>query len=388
MTHRIAHILAWPTVAGTEIATLRIAQCLPGPDYHHVAFCTSEAPRVESLFRGAGFQTAVYRSVDLSYRRPGAFLEASLRLARDLRHLEIDMVHCSDLLAGLRAAPAAKLARLPVLCHVRNPHPDIPRHDKPLLWAVDRFIFVSRHTWSAFGYSVPPDRGSVVYDGIETTPVDRDAAKRQLLEQFALPPDANLVGMVGRLAPQKDYATFFRAAARVLSARPNVRFLVVGDHAANDAFRRHYEDLRHLLESLDLTPHVIFTGFRSDIPQVLSGLDVFVLCTNFEGLPLVILEAMAQQTPVIATAVGGIPEIVFDGKTGLLHRHADADHLASQIVRVLSETAPSRHRAAAGRRLVEERFTFRRFAADMDAVYRLVLPPRRVAKPSGDTADR
>lgn len=296
VAHRIAHILAWPTVAGTEIATRRIVQCLQGPEYRHVVFCRREAETVQSFFRAAAFETVVYDTVDLSYRHPGAFLRTSWRLARQLRQLGIDLVHCSDLLAGLHAAPAARLARLPVICHIRNPHPHIARHDKPVLWAVDRFIFVSRDAWSAFDYAVPASRGSVVYDGIETTPVDRHAARRQLLESFAFPPDARLVGMIGRLAPQKDYTTFLKAAGRVVGDYPSARFLVIGDHTGNEAFRSYHEELLHLIRALGLGDHVVFTGFRDDVPKVLSGLDVFVLCSHFEGLPLVILEAMAQQT--------------------------------------------------------------------------------------------
>jgi glycosyltransferase involved in cell wall biosynthesis len=247
---------------------------------------------------------------------------------------------------------------------------------------VDRFIFVSRHTWDAFGYSVPAARGSVIYDGIEGCPIDRNVARQRLLAQFSLPADTKLVGMIGRLAAQKDHATLFRAAARVVPAYPNVRFLVVGDHTANEAFRRHYHELAQLIEAQALTPYFIFTGFRDDIPQLISGLDVSVLSTHFEGFPLVILEAMAQQIPVIATAVGGIPEIVFDRDTGLLHQHADEAQLASQILGVLSNAALSQHLADAGRRLVEERFTLRRFAAEIEATYRGMLPPRRIASAS------
>jgi Glycosyltransferase Family 4 len=148
-------------VAGTEISTLRIAHGLDGRDFQHLAFCTTEAPAVESFFRSAGLATVSYRSVELSYRRPGPFIKASFHLARELRRQRIALVHCSDLMAGVRAALAAKLARLPVLCHIRNPEPTLARRDKPVLRAVNHFIFVSRHAWDSFGYAVPPHPGSV-----------------------------------------------------------------------------------------------------------------------------------------------------------------------------------------------------------------------------------
>ena len=373
MTQRIAHILAWPIVGGTEISSLRIAQGLTGPDYEHVAFCTPDAPVVQSFFRTAGFQTATFRSVDLSYRKPGPFLRASIGLARELRRQKIALVHCSDLMAGLRAAPAAKLARLPVLCHIRNPHPDITRHDRPLLRAVDRFIFVSRHAWDRFGYSVPAVRGEIIYDGIDVRPYDRDEGRRRLLAELSLPSDAKIVGMVGRLAPQKDHATLIKAAARVVSVDPTVRFLVVGDNTDTKAARQHHRMLAQLVEERHMSGHVIFTGFRADIPQLLSGLDVSVLATNFEGFGLVIVEAMAQGTPVVATDVGGVTEIITDKVTGLLHRPADDADLAEKILALLSSKTLGESLVEGGRRLVEDRFTIRQFAASLARLYRETL---------------
>jgi len=278
-------------------------------------------------------------------------------------------------MAGLRAAPAAKLARLPVLCHIRNPHPDISRHDRPLLRAVDRFIFVSRHAWATFGYSIPTERGAIIYDGIEVCPQDRHAGRQRLLAQLSLPPDARLVGMIGRLVPQKDHATLIRAAARVVAVDPTVRFLVVGDYTDTGAARENFRTLAQLVEKLRMTAHVIFTGFRDDIPQLLAGLDVSVLATNFEGFGLVIVEAMAQSTPVIATDVGGVTEIITDKVTGLLHRPADDADLAEKILSLLSNKALGERLVEAARRLVEDRFTIRQFAASMAKLYRETMPP-------------
>jgi glycosyltransferase involved in cell wall biosynthesis len=273
-------------------------------------------------------------------------------------------------MAGLRAAPAAKLARLPVLCHIRNPHPDVARHDRPLLRAVDRFIFVSRHAWDTFGYSVPARRGAIIYDGIEVCPHDRRAGRQRLLAELSLPSDAKIVGMVGRLAPQKDHVTLIKAAARVIAVDPTVRLLVVGDHTNTEAARQHYRMLAELVEERRMTDHVIFTGFRADVPQLLSGLDISILATNFEGFGLVIVEAMAQGTPVVATDVGGVTEIITNNVTGLLHRPADDADLAEKILTLLSNKTLGESLVEAGRRLVEDRFTIRRFAATIAKLYR------------------
>ena len=179
--------------------------------------------------------------------------------------------------------------------------------------------------------------------------------------------------MVGRLAAQKDYPTLIRAAARVLSVYPNVRFLVVGDHSSTEDFRQHYRGLTQLVASSEIKPYVIFTGFRDDVPHVLSALDISVLATHFEGFGLVLVEAMAQGTPVIGTAVGGVTEIIADQETGLLHRHADDTDLASKILTLLSDDALTRRLAGAGRRFVESTFSMNRFATGISQVYRAML---------------
>jgi len=119
-----------------------------------------------------------------------------------------------------------------------------------------------------------------------------------------------------------------------------------------------------------MTGHVMFTGFRDDVPQLLSGLDVSVLATNFEGFGLVIVEAMAQGTPVVATDVEGVTEIITDKVTGLLHRPADDADLAEKILSLLSNRTLGESLVEAGRRLVENRFTIRQFAASIASLYR------------------
>jgi glycosyltransferase involved in cell wall biosynthesis len=284
-------------------------------------------------------------------------------------------------MAALRAGPAARLARLPVLCHIRNPHPDVPHRDRLLLWAVNRFVFVSHHARQTFDYPVPADRASIVYDGIERSPIDREVARQRLRTELSIAPDLKLVGMVGRLAAQKDYPTLIKAAARVIPVYPNVRFLVVGDHTSTDDFRHHYQVLAQLVARLHIEPYVFFVGFRDDVPHVASALDVSVLATHFEGFGLVLIEAMAQGTPVIGTAVGGVTEIIADQKTGLLHGHADDVDLASKIFTLLSNDALAQRLAVAGRRFVEERFSMHRFATDIAQLYRTMLTVGQPSRP-------
>jgi hypothetical protein len=135
--HRIAHIRS-PTVASTEIATLRLAQCLPRDDFEHVAFPADHPSAISQLFSAHGFEVVRYVPSEQSLRWPVPFLLATGRLARSLRQARVDLVHCSDVMAGFDATLTAQLLRLRVVCHVRHPHNRIPRRDWPAL----RLVFV------------------------------------------------------------------------------------------------------------------------------------------------------------------------------------------------------------------------------------------------------
>ena len=367
--YTIAHVLPFPSVGGTEHATMRLAKSVDASRFSSIAFCLRDAEPVRALVANSGMRCVTYDPPVPSYRHAPSFLRSSLALAREFRRHRVDLVHCADLEAAHQVAVAGWLARLPVLCHIRNRFDDISRRDRSFLFPVAKFVFVSRDTWRRFAYSVPSHRGVVVYDGIEEdATAGGDGAGESVRREFNIPADAPLVGMMARVAPQKDFATLARAAVRVLQVEPETRFLIAGDCASvkNSA---HYEQVRADLQACGVDGAFIFTGLRSDVARLMSALDVFVLSTHCEGFPLVILEAMGCDKPVVATAVDGIPEIVQDGKTGLLFAHEDHESLAAQVLDLLRDRARAQRLGRAGRNLVRSAFNRRQFATSMNAVY-------------------
>lgn len=371
--HNIAHILPWPSIGGTELATLRMAEAIEGNEFHSVAFCLAEGPQVKEIFERAGFEVALYRGVAPSYRHSLPFLRNSYLLAREFKRRKISLVHCADLLAAYYVAVAAKLAGVPILCHIRSLFPSITLRDRSFLAFVDKFIFVSKDAWQKFGLQVSPRKGSVVCDGLAVATGNPNGTRQSVRREFGIPSNAKLVGMVARVAPVKDFFTLAKAAATVVASDDRVRFLIVGDHSASEAYRRHYEEVQTALEQHQVTPYFIFTDFRSDVSRLLQALDIFVLCTHTEGLPLVILEAMAHGIPVLATAVGGVGELVVDGETGLLHGHQQAAQLAAQLLSLLQSSERAQALGAAGRERLETNFTEKQFAADISNQYRQLL---------------
>jgi glycosyltransferase involved in cell wall biosynthesis len=366
-------MLPWTTVGGTELATLRIAQGIEGEEFKSTVFHFPEAGVIGEMFAKEGFETAIYHPIEPSYRRPKNFLRASYSLSREFQRKGISLVHCADLAAAYYVALAGRMARVPVLCHIRNRFTELASRDKSFLYAVNRFAFVSQDTWKHFGYKVSAQRGVVVYDGIETSAASAAKARETVKRKYGIPENVKVVGMVARVAPQKDYATLIRAAARIIAADKNVRFLIVGDYSGAESFREHYEKVKQMLAANGVAPYFIFTDFQSDVGQFFDAMDIFVLSTHFEGLPLVILEAMAQGKPVIATAVDGIPEIVRHEKTGLLHRHEDEAQLSEQILALLQDEGLATRLGEAGRQAVKTDWSRERFAGDMKNLYRQML---------------
>jgi glycosyltransferase involved in cell wall biosynthesis len=371
--YTIAHVLPFPSIGGTEHATLRIMKAADTSRYANLAFVLSDSKSVLTFFAEAGIPCLPYQPAHPSYRHPLTYWRASLALAHAFRRHHVDLVHCADLLAGYHAALAARIAKRPVLCHIRNRFDVISRRDRSFLWPIDRFVFVSENTRRHFGCRVRESKKVVVYDGIDVrSSTALNQTRAEVCHELGIPETARIVGMLARVAPQKDYATLARAAASVLREEPQAHFMIVGDCASGPC-RDHYLQVQRIVEENGVAASFTFTGYRADVRRLLNAFDIFVLSTHSEGLPLVILEAMAAGKPVVATAVDGIPEIVCDGHTGLLYPHEDHDQLATHIVRLLQTRAFAHQLGSAGRALVEARFNREQFSANMNTLYADIL---------------
>ena len=379
---RVAHVLLWPQIGGGEIATLRVAQALEEDgEFQNVAFCEGENTEVARLFAEQGLETVSYETSDYSYRRPVPFITSEIRLAREFRRRRIDLVHCSDLPGAYHAGLAAKLARIPIVCHVRSNFLQIPTRYKPPLWTVDRFAFVSHATWQNFNniFRVPRDRGRVIYDWapLASREYDRSELRASVRRELEIPEDAPVFGMVARVAPQKDFESLILATSEVLAVRSDARLLLVGEKDNPETCRNYHQQLCELIDSVGLRGKVIWTGFRRDVPQLMLSMDVVVLSTRSEGFPLTLLEAMSLGQPVVTTRVGGIPEIIADGENGLLHEVRDVKGLASQILRVLEDRELALKISQRARECVTQRFTKARTLQSIKQLYAGLLSQDR-----------
>ena len=370
--------MPWEGVGGTEQAALRIAHAVQDAGFDTTFFCLGSAPLVRDFFSSAGYETGTWRGASPGFDGHRYFLHETLQLAREFRRRSVTLVHCADVIAGAYAALAGRLALVPVICHVRNRHDDISGPDQRFLRAVSRFAFVSRASWRAFAHRVPQSRGVVVYDGVEVPTGDveaeQEADRRAVRLEFNIPGDATIVGMIARVDKQKDYETLAKAAARVVSATPPIRFLIVGAHSIEQTQMRHFEQVKGWLTANRVSDYFVFTDFRSDVPRLLRAMDIVVLSTHYEGLPLVLLESMANGKPVVATAVDGVPEVVTDNQTGLLFPHQDDALLAAHLISLIRDRSRAAHLGRNGRSFILEHFNSEQFKRAIVALYNSVLP--------------
>jgi glycosyltransferase involved in cell wall biosynthesis len=216
---------------------------------------------------------------------------------------------------------------------------------------------------------VPKDRVTTVRSGVAPGRPAQDDEGRILRESLGISADDPVIGIVAHVLPHKGFDDLIRALGLIVPRFSQVRCLVVGE-----APRRKYLD--HLLDlaaQVGVRDALILAGAQEDVPRFLRAMDLFVLPSLTEGLPLTVLEAMAVGKPVIATAVGGIPEAVCPGETGLLVPPRDPGKLAAVVIDLLKDPAKARAMGDAGRRRVEKTFTMDNEAAQTARVYRGAL---------------
>lgn len=326
--------MPFSNIGGTERATLRLAEAAAHCGFENTLYCPRGAEDLKRFYHGHAFSTASYDQVEPSYHHPLPYLRASQALAHDMKRRHVRIVHCADILGAHYAAMAGRLAGAYVVSHVRCQHCSITRRDQTFLYPVQKFVFVSKSTWDTFGMNVPPEKAQVLYDGVPAMD-STDVPRVEIRSRYGLPPDAPVVGMASRVHPCKDFESLILAAKIVAQTFPACRYLIAGDYEREPAHREHFRNLRQMLEETGMSDRFVFAGYEADMPQFFSAIDLFVLSSHGEGLPLVILEAMSAGKAVVATDVGGVREAVQDQQTGLLVPESSPEALAEALLALL-----------------------------------------------------
>ncbi len=362
-THRV-HVAYADRRDGRPTPTAEILDRMPDFERHHVSLgreVQSEADRTGPLGR-LGDAWAAARSF--------------ARLVRVVRTNDIRIIHTSD--RPRDAVVAVALARLTGARSIIHLHVLLRAwQGRALRWAIERAD--ARIAVSAFVAQSLTDAGlgpnHVVLNAIDNAEWTPGHGRDEIRAELGLAPDAPVVVTACRLFPEKGVAELIEAMAEVVATVPAARLVVVGrDVSADGSFGRQLEDL---VEARGLTDHVIFTGQRPDVPELMAAADVFAMPSFEEPFGLVFVEAMAMGLPVVALDNGGTREIVVDGQHGLLSEPGDHAALVDHLGRLLADAELRDKLGSAGRERALADFDVARMAEDTAATYRRVLADGR-----------
>ena len=320
--------------------------------------------------------------VHISYFKGRLDPKSLFNLASLLKRENIHIVHTHMYRPNISGAIGAFIARVPVIVsHVHTVHQwDTKRQifmDKITTGMKDKIIALSEEVKKAYTEKVNanPEKVRVIYNGVDSQIYRADKSQSELRENFNIKNRSPVIGIIGRLAPEKDHITFLEAADIVSKACPEACFLIVGKGPEE-------ENIRSCVERLNLADKVIVAGYRKDIPEVLNILDIFVISSVREGFSLAILEAMAAGKPVIATDVGGNREAVIDGETGFIVPQKKPLLMASKILNLISNPELRAMMGEKGYQRVVKKFSIGNMLTETSELYSEILDKKGIKKDS------
>jgi len=300
-----------------------------------------------------------------------------------VRDRDIDIVHAHDYKTNVLARLVARAERVIPLSTVHGwtGHSWRERYiyypiDKRVLAGFPHLIAVSGEIRSELVRAgARPERVTTILNAIDPTLFQRDrAAGPAMRRALGVPEDALVIGAVGRLEPQKRFDLLLQVFASIRPRKPALHLVIVGDGSLRAA-------LDDQVSELGIRDHVTLTGHRTDIARLHDAFDLFVQSSDYEGTPNAVLEAMALESPIVATDVGGTREIARPNLEASIVPPSNADALARAITLAIEDPAGSRERAAAARRRVETELSFARRVARVEAIYESLVRERDHHRP-------
>lgn len=367
---RVCHIVSGDLWAGAEVQAASLLRALASrPDLSLTVILLNQGRLAEEV-RACGLELKVIPE------NAKSFIQIFREAARFLRSRNIRILHSHRYKENLLAVLLARTCHIPHIVRTQHGMPE-PfrgiRHWKQKLtlgldrllarWVTDRVISVSSELREHLERYMDPRKVVVIRNGLDTERVSSDLSLAEAKQRLGIPAACRTLGYAGRLEPIKRLDLFLAAAKLIAGRLPDTRLILAGE--GSEAGR-----LREIARAHGLEDLVVFLGHRDDIYDVLRAMEIFVLCSDHEGLPMVLLEALHLGVPVVARRVGGLPEVIQDGVHGVLVLSDEPAEIAQACLRLLEDEGLRARLAAAGIASVAERFTAARNAAEVVELYR------------------
>jgi glycosyltransferase involved in cell wall biosynthesis len=372
--HNLLYVFDNLEFGGGERGFVQIINRLCRKKYKIMVACLPTGVFIEKI-KGSGAQVS---SVDMQNRFNPMVI---LRLVNLMKRENVDIVHSQGGRADFFARMAAKLSRVPIVVStVQMPVEGFNVSTiKRLIYIllnrfserfVDRFIVVSDALEKMMieKQRIESQRVVKIYNGIEIDEFcmdyDKEAihVKSRFREEMGFSNSVPVIGAIGRLVWQKGFEYFIEAIPGLLKEFKEARFLIVGEGELE-------EELKVKSKRLGLEDKLTFTGFRSDIKEILASIDICILPSLLEGLPMILLEAMAMGKPIVATDIDGIKEVLADGEAGLLVPPRNMEALSDAIITLLGNEGKSYQMGMAARKIVKEEFGVDVMVQKVEKVY-------------------
>lgn len=368
---RVMQLVLSLAIGGTERLVYDLVRQLDKGFVSPIVCCLDESGLFGEELRLNGYQ------VDTLNRKPGIDWRLIQQLNTIIRQEEIDVIHAhqyTPYFYGLMASLSRKLSfsvKAPKLVFTEHGrfYPDRKKFKRMLANPVlslftDEIVTISESTKSSLikYENFPARRIKVVYNGIELSrfsPKIDPVARKQAL---GLSPDASVIGIVARLDPIKNHVMLLRAFKRVLNQIPDTYLLIVGDGPEE-------RKLKTLADSTDVVDKTIFLGARSDVAELLHIFDVFALSSFSEGTSVTLLEAMGAGLPIVATRVGGNPEVIKDQESGYLVENDNDQEMAAMLIKLLQDPQMRQKMGQVGQKRAQTMFSLDKMVNAYTSLY-------------------
>lgn len=387
---KVLFLITRMNIGGAAVQVMNLAAGLDPALFDSLLVSGLEDPAEGSMderARSLGVETILIPEIRSDATFKARDIKAVARLYRLIRRERPHIVHTHTGKAGLLGRIAARLAGVPIVLHTYHGHVlhayygplkswGMKRMEQALAWLSDRLIAVSdlvKQDLVTYGVA-SVDKIAVIHLGLDLKPFLRCQEEQgRFRRELGLEEDVPLIGIVGRIFAIKNHSLFLDAAARIAAREPAPRFVIVGDGPLRPDMERHAGEL-------GIRDRVIFTGWRTDLPAIYADLDLLVISSNNEGTPVSVLESMASGCSVVATRVGGVPDLIEDGETGRLVPAGDAEALASSVLGLLADAGSATRLRDAARAMVTQRFTTERLIADIQDLYESLLKKKGLSR--------
>ena len=385
---KIVRIIARLNIGGPSLHVVNLNQGLSSDRFESVLLTGSPNPGEGSMLDYAKEKGVEPLAIPEMVGEPSLKLrdfKALLSLYRILRVERPQIVHTHTAKAGFLGRLAARMAGVPVIVHTYHGHVLNGYYGPAKSWLLrmmerglarvtDRIVAVSHLVKEdLIAHRVaPPEKISVIPLGFDLEPfLDCGSLKGEFRKELALDSGEKLVGILGRIFPIKNHRLFLESAAQIVRQESNVHFVVVGDGILRSEMEKYAQEL-------EIDHRVIFTGWRRDLPRIYADLDLLVVSSNNEGTPVSAIEAMAAGCPVVATRVGGLPDIVQDGETGYLVPAKQSQPLAAAMLELIRDSQRAKQMGRSAQCSVKETFALDRLLRDTENLYEELLTSERV----------